>query len=523
MSTMRGRSVALLSGCLQSFHRLQLSQRTPVRSWSSAVSFSARDDSGLQRDEPNGHGSQLSVAIVGAGPAGFYVASKLSKRVPATQIDLLEALPSPYGLVRSGVAPDHPDTKNVVHQFRDLMKEGVVKYFGNVRVGQDVSLRELRGLYDAVVLTYGAEGGKRLNIDGRDLKNVMSARDFVNWYNGVPAEGSGGLQLVPEFKGVRSVVICGLGNVALDCARILLKDAVSALHPTDMATRAVRALEDARVEDVHILSRRGPAQAACTPKELREMLNVEGVRVWVHPEGVLDGLGTTCLEELKASRIHRRVVDVLKKRIQSAPEVKETTEAKNLHLHFLSSPAAYHGHDGAVTEAVVEQMALDSTSVPQRAVRTGTTSSLPCQMVIESVGYKAAAMDGAPFDEASATVPNVLGLVKGTEDVADLYCCGWLKRGPSGIIGTNLVDAEQTVDTMVRHMGAKAGERAAAKAAGREWGRAGLSSLLNEKQHRIVSFDDWERIDAEEIRRGKDAGKTREKFVRVDEMLRVVA
>ena len=525
VSRIGNRAVALVGRYLRSPFRCSSISSSGCSSVCSSVS-SPTGGEGAERagQAPRGTSSRLSVAIVGAGPAGFYVASKLSKRAPGTQIDLLEALPSPYGLVRSGVAPDHPDTKNVEHQFWSMMNDGVVEYFGNVKVGRDVSLGELRGMYDAVVLSYGASRGKRLQIEGKELKNVMSARDFVNWYNGVPVEDGSDAgavpAAVPELDGVRSVVVCGLGNVALDCARILLKEAASTLHPTDMASRAVQALAKARVEHVHILSRRGPAQAACTPKELREMLNVEGVRVWVHPDGVLEGMGPACLEELKGSRIHRRVVDVLKKRVQDA----SMHGNKNLHLHFLSSPAAYKGSDGGVTETVVERMTLDSSSKPQRALRTGDTASIRSDLVIESVGYTAAAMEGAPFDEASATVPNVLGLVEGPgQDGKDLYCCGWLKRGASGIIGTNLVDAEQTVDTMVRHMEAKRGARAAARAAGLAWGRAGLSALLDSRGHRVVSLDDWNRIDAEEMRRGQMSGKPREKIVGIDEMLEIAA
>lgn len=519
----------------------------------------------------------LSVAIVGAGPAGLYVASKLAKRIPGTEIDVLEALPSPYGLVRSGVAPDHPETKNVIHQFQALLEDGTVEYFGNVRVGggngkdgadanasnrstvstvSNVSLFELRSMYDAVVLSYGAGSGRRLRVAGHGLKNVMSARDFVNWYNGVPLCAGGGDSddgddeskvVIPDLDGVRSVVVCGLGNVALDCARILLKDARSELHPTDMASRAVRALERARsgIEEVHVLSRRGPAQAACTPKELREMLGVKGVRVWMHPEGVLERLGARCEEELEGSRIHRRVVDVLRKRVaaeqggkkEDAEEEEKGTSERHLHLHFLSSPAAYEGDGGGerddtrVAATVVEKMKLDggntppssppspsSLSPPQRAIPTGETFRIPSQLVIESVGYRATPMEGAPFDEASGTVPNVLGRV---DESNDLFCCGWLKRGPSGIIGTNLVDAEQTVDTMARHVRAKEEARAKAEDAGRGWGRVGLSELLDARGAHVVKFDAWKRVDAEELRRGEAVGKAREKFVEIDEMLRV--
>lgn len=463
---------------------------------------------------------QMKICIVGSGPAGFYVADKVSKRLPGSSIDILESLPCPYGLVRSGVAPDHPDTKNVIHHFDDMMQRGVVEYYGNIHVGDPsaVSLAELRQMYHAVVLAYGAGRGKRLRIPGNSLRNVMSARDFVHWYNGHP----GGNDVDISLELVTDVVICGLGNVALDCARLLLKDPIKDLHPTDIATHAVEALQRSKIENVHIVSRRGPAQAACTPKELRELLSLPDVDLSIHPHDCLS-LSNTCEQEIKNSRIHRRVVEVLKKRNEGKGMQKPCL--KHLHIHFLSSPVAYDGTEGHITSTLMQKMKLelDEDSGQQKAVAREEQYSVDSQLVIESVGYHGEPVEGAPFDDRTGTIPNILGRVLEDDSninttSADLYVCGWLKRGPSGIIGTNMIDAEQTVDTMVRHV-SQWGSAAIPQEP--KTGRQGLLELLSRRQRPVVSFKEWKNIDAEEVDRGAKVGKQREKVTNVNDMLNI--
>ena len=387
------------------------------------------------------------------------------------------------------------------------MEKGTLKFFGNVRVGHDgvVTLPQLRNMYHAVVLAYGAASGKRLSVPGSSLQNVLSARDFVNWYNGHPSGSVFDERLV---KDVKDVVICGLGNVALDCARILLKDPEAALHQTDISSRAVDALKKSKIKNVHILARRGPAQAACTPKELRELLGLEDVGVSIHPQSCLE-LSETCAAEIKGSRIHKRVVEVLKK--HSGGEGNHH-DSKRVHLHFLARPAEYvKGGDDRVGTTVVENMVLEKGETGQKAVGTGDMFSLDSQLVIESVGYQAEPIDGAPFDAKTGTIPNVLGRVVDDSNTNNLYVCGWLKRGPSGIIGTNLVDAEQTVDTMVRHL-----HDWGSTTVGEKKGRDGLLSILN---NNFITFEDWKKIDAEEIAQGTSIGKVREKFTDPDTMI----
>lgn len=422
-----------------------------------------------------------------------------------------EKLPSPFGLVRSGVAPDHPDTKNVTHHFEEIAHHPNVTYFGNTPVGGNVvRVEDLKRLYHAVVLAYGAETGRRLDIPGQSLKNIHSARDFVHWYNGHP-DGA-----AVAMDGVDDVLIAGMGNVALDCARLLLRSPED-LSKTDISARALDVLKTHRVSRVHILARRGPAQAACTPKELRELLGLPGLKTIIHPPNCLD-LGPLCQKEIQKSRINRRNIEVLKKAISLGNHEKSSDppQRKELHVHFLASPCEYVGVDGQIKSSRVNKMELKPNENGQRPVKTDGFYDIKCEMAIESVGYRAKPIDGAPFDENSGTIPNILGKVIGDGNVG-LFVCGWLKRGPTGIIGTNLLDAEQTVDTMVRSM--------------HEWsawketktGAAGLLELLRSKNHTAITIQQWDKIDELEKAKGQRDGKPREKITTIPEMLSAVS
>eukprot|EP00890_Picochlorum_soloecismus_P003377 jgi/Picsp_1/403/NSC_00401-R1_nadph:adrenodoxin mitochondrial-like len=466
-----------------------------------------------QLDE-SGQSGDVKVCVVGSGPAGFYAVDKVLKRFPGSEVDIVERLPCPYGLVRSGVAPDHPETKNVIHHFETIANHPNVMFWGNTTVGgHTLSLEELREMYDAVILACGAEGGRRLDLPGSQLKGIYSARDFVNWYNGYPDE----MPLVIDLQTVASVCIAGMGNVALDCARILLRDPES-LRKTDISSHAFDALKSSSVREVHLLARRGPAQAACTPKELRELLGIDGVGLQIHPPGALK-LGKLCEDEIKGSRIKRRVIEVLTKHSTSGQ--LEEPSAKSLHLHFLSSPVRYLGESESLQRVDIERNSL----VPmedrsqQRAIGTGECKTISAQLAIESVGYKGAPIPGVPFDERTATIPNSLGQVvdESQERYPGLFVCGWLKRGPSGIIGTNLVDAEQTIDTMVRSKN----EWSSAGKEYRKPGRQSLKIILRDRGHNPVDMHGWKRIDDEEISRGGSKGKLREKILSVKDMLSI--
>lgn len=449
--------------------------------------------------------------IVGSGPAGFYTADKLLKKFgDEARVDIVEALPTPFGLVRSGVAPDHADTKNVINQFTQLAQDPRISFFGNVRVGRDLSLDELRSYYNAVVLSYGAESDRKLGCPGEDLPGVFSAREFVWWYNGHPAYRD----LPIDLSRTRSVAIAGLGNVAVDCARVLLKP-VDDLAKTDICSHAVEQLRNSAVKEVHLLGRRGPVQAAFTPKELREMLSLEGVQVKMDPE--VFKVSPACEAEMKATRMKKRVFDILSKALA---EPKQGD--KSLYLHFLRSPAEVVGKDGHAAEVKLEKTRLEPAGEgkDQKAIGTGEFETIPADIVLKSIGFKSVGIPGVAFDGRRGVIPNQAGQVyteEGSSFEPGLYVCGWLKRGPSGIIGTNLVDAEQTVDTMDKTKDSFRPVEAA------QPGAAGLRQLLSERGVQVVDFKGWQAVDAEEVKRGAALGKPRDKLTSVQEMLQIAA
>ncbi|CAI7872372.1 unnamed protein product, partial [Closterium sp. NIES-53] len=433
----------------------------------------------------------------------------LLKRFDTARVDIVERLPSPFGLVRTGVAPDHPETKNVINQFTRVAQNPRCQYFGNVLVGPvastsapssstsasdpspssaspspaaAVTLHELRQMYHAVILAYGAEGDRDLNVPGEHLRGVFSAREFVWWYNGHPDYAN----LPVDLTSTDTAVVIGQGNVALDVARVLLRRPCE-LQPTDIAEHALEALASSQVRLVHMVGRRGPVQAACTAKEVREVLKLDGIQVMLRQEDF--ALTPMDESELKASRSHRRVFDLLCKaaapfastpatRPSPSPTVIGSSDRRELDFVFFRSPVAVLPGVGKATgeglatgggkradgkgeaeERVgairMEKNVLtgDFRDGPRRAVGTGETSDLPCGLVFKSIGYRSLPIAGLPFNQRSGTVPNELGRVlqaSGSEPVSEaryepgLYVVGWLKRGPTGIIGTNLIDAEET-------------------------------------------------------------------------------
>lgn len=467
----------------------------------------------------------LRVCVVGSGPAGFYVTDKLLRSCGEyVRVDLIDRLPSPYGLARSGVAPDHQDTKNVINGFKEELKDPRVSFLGNVNVGKDVSLGELRSLYHAVVLAYGAEGDKRLNIPGEDLPGVYSAREFVWWYNGHPDTAS----MPVDLSRVTSAAVLGVGNVALDCARVLLRPAAD-LMVTDIASHAMQQLRSSgTVCDVHLLARRGPLQAACTPKELKELVNLAGLRAVAEPSQL--ALSTAEQQVMKAVRLKRRVFEL----ISSAVSASGTPSAleRRLHFQFYRAPVEVlpdaEGRARAVRAEVTRLEPVEGGDVVAKG--TGQFVEVEAQLVLKSIGYRSLPIPGLPFDHRSGTVPNTCGRVLQAADAASppgpsaapgvepaLYVCGWLKRGPTGIIGTNLVDAEETVAAMVEDSPAWAHPAGRAGLCGTD----GLRALLASRSVRVVPYAGWERIDEAELAAGQHQGRLREKIVDVQDMLEV--
>lgn len=451
----------------------------------------------------------LRVAIVGSGPAGFFAAEALQKASPEVTIDLFDRLPTPYGLVRGGVAPDHPKIKSVTRIFDRIASQPGFRFMGNVHVGRDISIDELRERYHAVILTYGADTDRTLGIPGETLPGSHAATEFVAWYNGNPDYAAAEFDLSQ-----REVAIIGIGNVAMDVARILAKSPET-LSETDLADHALAALAESKVETIHLLARRGPVQAKCTTPELRELGELEGVDVVVDPRDL--ALDAASAEQLETTndRNPRKNFEVLR----GWAERSSSGARRRLVLHFNTSPVAMGG-DGRVEEITVVRNRLEADEDGWvHPVATDETTTLPVGLVFRSVGYRGRAIPGAPFDERRGVVANVDGRVVevpgSTRAVPGLYVAGWIKRGPQGVIGTNKSCATDTVTQLLADIDAQAMPDL-------DPGVASIDALLNERGVVVTDWDDWQRLDAEERRRGEAAGRPRVKITDVDEMLAVI-
>jgi ferredoxin--NADP+ reductase len=436
----------------------------------------------------------LKVAVVGAGPAGFYAADALLRSSSAISVDLFERLPVPFGLVRYGVAPDHQGIKRVQAAFERIAQLPGCRFFGNVEVGRDLSVEELRAGYHAVLFATGAALDRRLDIPGEDLQGSYAATSFVGWYNGHPDF----VDLKFSLDAERAVIV-GMGNVALDVARVLLHDR-DELAKTDISERALVALRESPVREVVLLGRRGPAQAAFDQGELEAIADLPGVGVAVDGDISFE-------DEADLPATARKNLAYLARLRLEGPRSRE----RILTLRFLASPIEIRGAAGRVTSLLVEDNRLVGEGPYIRAEPTGTVHELPAGIVIRSVGYRGTAMPGLPFDAKRNVIPSSAGRVTDLhgEPQPGLYVAGWIKRGPSGLIGTNKADAKETVDLLLRDRGALE-DRALT---------LDVPALLAARGAKIVTFADYQRIDALERARGAERGKVRDKLERIPEML----
>jgi ferredoxin--NADP+ reductase len=448
-------------------------------------------------------GTPLRVAVVGSGPAGFYAAGHLlASADPAVEVDMIERLPTPWGLVRLGVAPDHPNIKAVSRAFEKIAQRPGFRFLGNVEVGRDLAHGDLLRVYDAVVYTIGAQTDRRLGIPGEDLPGSWPATAFVAWYNGHP--DFQGLEF--DLSGERAVVI-GAGNVALDVARMLALTQEE-LAATDTTDAAIAEIAGSGIEEIVVLGRRGPVQAAWTPVELGELGELTGADVIVDPADlVLDDASAAELEA--ASQIVQRNVEILR-----GYAVREPRGApRRLRLRFCSSPVAILGNGRVeAIEVVRNRLEVDERGAI-RAVPTDEREVIPCGIVFRSVGYLGVALPDVPFDERRATIPNEAGRVLDGDGaaLARVYCAGWIKRGPTGVIGTNKKDATETAEHLLAD--ARAGLIERDPAAGT------VDELLAERGVDVVVYAGWEAIDELERSRGEPLGRPRVKLATWDELL----
>jgi ferredoxin--NADP+ reductase len=445
----------------------------------------------------------LRVAVVGSGPAAFYAAGHLLETEDGVEVDMLERLPTPWGLVRLGVAPDHPNIKAVSRAFEKVAARPGFRFLGNVEVGRDVTHEELRELYDAVVYAVGAQTDRRLGIPGEDLPGSWAATAFVAWYNGHPDFPHLSFDLSSE----RAVVI-GNGNVALDVARMLALTQEE-LSPTDTTDPAIEAIAASGIREIVVLGRRGPVQASWTPPELQEMGELAGADILVDP-AELELEPASAFEFERATPIVRRNMDVLHRFAARAPEGKP----RKVRLRFRVSPVAILGREHVEGVEITRNRLEADASGLVRAVPTEEREVISCGVVFRSVGYHGIALPGVPFDEAAGTMPNVGGRVVDETGVPipGLYCAGWIKRGPTGVIGTNKKDATETVDLLVED--ARAGFVPSSDAESHA-----LDDLLAERGVEVVMYEGWEAIDTLERERGAGQGRPRVKLATWDELL----
>ena len=448
----------------------------------------------------------LHVAIIGSGPAGFYTAQALFRARPDIQVDLYERLPSPFGLVRSGVAPDHQKLKRPIQVYEQIADHENFNLVANVTVGVDLSIAALKQHYHAVVLANGTESGRLMHIPGEHLTGCHSATAFVGWYNGHPDFRDYVFDLSHE-----TAVIVGQGNVAIDVCRILTKTADELRH-TDIAEHALDALAESRIREVYLVGRRGPVQAKFTYQELKELTKLSACALETPAEElILNPASEAELEKNDGTTRGRvRNYETLKTFAIESP----STKPRRCTLRFLLSPIGLKG-DQRLQQVIFERNHLTGPPGQQTAIGTGEYETIACGLLLSSIGYHGTPMAGVPFDSAQGIIPNDQGrVIDDGGPVPGLYAVGWVKRGPTGLIGTNKADAKETVSALLSDLS----NHTQSVRVGLE----GILPLLKQQSIRAVDFADWQKIDQHEIERGLAKDKPREKFTRVGDMLSVV-
>lgn len=450
----------------------------------------------------------LRVAVIGSGPSGFYAVERLQKEGIPLEIDMFDRLPTPYGLVRGGVAPDHPKIKSVTRVYDKLAAHPSFRFLGNVCIGRDVSHAELLRHYDAVVYAVGAQTDRALGVPGETLAGSHAATEFVGWYNGHPDFCGCQFDLTQE-----AAAVVGVGNVAMDVTRILAT-APAELEKTDLAGHALEALRESRVRTVYVLGRRGPVQAAFTNPELKELGELDDVDVVVDPRDLeLDPLSAEALAKAEDHTLERNMAT-----LREYAERPLAGRSRRIVLRFLVSPVEVLGKERVEGLRIVRNRLVSDGRGGIKAEATDETEVLPVGLVFRSVGYRGVAIPGVPFDERAGIIPNREGrvLTQGGEEgevVPGTYVVGWIKRGPSGVIGTNKPDAHETAERLLEDLCSGSLPEPAGP------GRAGIDALLAERGVQVVSFSDWQRLDALEIAGGKACGRPRLKLTKIEEML----
>ena len=458
---------------------------------------------------PGTEAQPLRVAIVGAGPTGFYATEQLFRQPGlVVDVDMYDRVPTPYGLVRAGVAPDHQKIKSVTAAFDKVAAHPRFRFFGAVELGRHLSVDDLRAHYHMIIYTTGAQTDRRMGIAGEDLQRSHAATEFVAWYNGHPDYRD----LTFDLSQERAAVV-GVGNVAADVARILSRTPEE-LAATDIADYALEALSASRIREVHVLGRRGPAQAAFTNPEVRELGELTGADVTARPEEVEPDELTRQVLERAPDRATQKKVEILKDFSRRTP----TGKPKRLVMRFLVSPIELldDGRGGVAGMRLVRNRLYATATGTLQPKATDEFEHLPVGLVFRSVGYRGVPLPGVPFNDDWGVILNAKGRVLDAQSKLPLvgqYTAGWIKRGPTGVIGTNKPDAAETVTGMLEDLARDIHLRPA------DASPAAVERLVRERQPQYLSYQDWLRLDEIETRRGKETGRPRVKFTRVKDML----
>lgn len=442
---------------------------------------------------------QLRIAVIGAGPAGIYASDILAKSDLDVRVDIIERDPTPFGLIRYGVAPDHPRIKEIIKALTRVLSNDDIRFIGNVDYGTDLKLDDLRLFYDAVIFATGAKKDRPMDIPGIDLRGSYGAADFVSWYDGHPDAPS-------EWPlEAESVAVLGAGNVALDVARMLAKTA-DELLVTEIPDNVHRGLNKSRAKDIHLFARRGPAQVKFTPMELRELGHSPNIDVIVHPEGF--ELDEGSMEAIRASKSVKLVVDTLQNYVAKEPEGKQ----HRIHIHFCQSPVEVFGADGQVVGLRTELTELDGTG---NARGTGEFIDWDVQAVYRAVGYLSDDLAGLPFDNVRGVVPNDGGRVIDIDGDAlpGAYVTGWIKRGPIGLIGHTKSDAAQTIALLLSDLDTLVPPEQPEPEA--------VDRYLDSRGITFTTWQGWEKLDNHELSLGEGQGRERIKVVPREDMVRI--
>lgn len=433
------------------------------------------------------------IAIIGSGPAGYYTAEAAQKALgDDVRVDIFDFLPVPYGLIRTGVAPDHQSIKGVAKRYEKVALTDNVRFVGNVMVGRDVSVAELGALYDAVILATGAPKDRELGITGQDLDNVFGSAAFVGWYNGHPQFAA----LDPDLSG-RTAVVIGMGNVALDVARILAKTPHE-FAGSDIVAHALDLLARSKIERIVLLGRRGPHQIMMTPKELGELGELDRAA----PHVARADLPPEADDALLEPGLRKSVT--LLRQFAAVPEHIRAEKPIAIEFAFCAQPVELMGADGKVTGVVIEETEV----VKGKAQPTGRRETLAADLVVACIGYRSVEIPGVPFEVRAGRFANDDGRI-----MPGLYCVGWARRGPSGTIGTNRPDGYAVIDRMLEDMAS------GQLGPGGKKGRQGFDEIAEQRGLHVVTFRDWKKIEEAEEKAARD-GAPREKFVDVDAMIR---